>query len=283
MKTQSLFSKIALFAGALVLFSTCKTGDGGGVEKCVEPPLIMSLEQDKQLGAQVDAQLKASPAEFPILDSATNVAAYKYLYDMRDRILNATKSGQPIVKTKDDFAWKLRIIKDDNTLNAFCTPGGYIYVYTGIIKFLDSADDLAGVMGHEIAHADLRHSARQMQNAYGIAIISQVILGENPGILVEMANKLRELKNSRCHESQADEASVNYLGGTNGYYKCNGAATFFQKIEALGGSRVPQILSTHPNPGNRVENINNKAAEVGCNTTTSQESPATYAQFKALL
>ena len=61
-----------------------------------------------------------------------------------------------------DFDWELKIIHDDETLNAFCAPGGYIYVYTGLIKFLAHEDNLAGVIGHEIAHADLRHSTQQL-------------------------------------------------------------------------------------------------------------------------
>jgi len=76
-------------------------------------------------------------------------------------------------KHKDDFAWQVKIIDDPETLNAFATPGGYIYVYTGLIKFLDTEDQLAGVMGHEIAHADLRHSTRQMTSSYGVSYRTQ--------------------------------------------------------------------------------------------------------------
>ena len=53
-------------------------------------------------------------------------------------------------------------------LNAFCTPGGYIYVYTGLIKYLDNEAQLAGVLGHEIAHADLRHVTDQLTEQYGV-------------------------------------------------------------------------------------------------------------------
>ena len=75
-----------------------------------------------------------------------------------------------------------RLIDDDKTLNAFCTPGGFIYVYTGLIKFLDSEDQLAGVMGHEIAHAALRHSTRQMTKVYGVQTLLQVATGRaDPG------------------------------------------------------------------------------------------------------
>ena len=79
------------------------------------------------------------------------------------------------VDFKDEFDWRLRIIHDDSTLNAFCTPGGYIYIYTGILKFLDSEDEFAGVLAHEIGHADMRHSTRQMTKLFGVQLLLDVL------------------------------------------------------------------------------------------------------------
>ena len=100
--------------------------------------------------------------------------AYNYLQGITDEILN---SGN--VTYRDEFVWKIHIIEDDEVLNAFATPGGYIYVYTGLIKFLENEDDLAGVMGHEIAHSDQRHSVKQLQKMYGVQILLSVVLGES--------------------------------------------------------------------------------------------------------
>ena len=185
---------------------------------------------------------------------------------------------------KDEFVWDVKIIQNDTILNAFATPGGYIYVYTGLIKYLDKEDDLAGVMGHEIAHADMRHSVRQLQKVYGVQILLSIALGQNPSQLKEiaagLAGNLATLKFSRQHESEADDYSVEYLSGTN--YQCNGAYSFFQKLlDTSQSGDVPEFLSTHPAPQNRVDDINAKAQEMGCKTTPW--NPSSYADFKRSL
>jgi beta-barrel assembly-enhancing protease len=217
---------------------------------------IFPVDQDRQLGAQVAAEIDGNPKEYPLLDSASNKEIYQYLYKVRDNILN---SGQ--VKHKDDFAWRLRIIHDDSTLNAFCTPGGYIYVYTGIMKYLDNEAQLAGVLGHEIAHADLRHSTRQMTQMYGVQALLSIVAG-NYQQLSQITSGLVGLKFSRDHESEADKGSVTYLCPT--VYQADGGAGFFEKIAAAGGTRQPQFLSTHPNPENRIEAFKNYKIEMAC-------------------
>ncbi|TAF74414.1 MAG: peptidase M48 [Bacteroidetes bacterium] len=250
---------IATFITILTLTNCGSNNPNNPVSGCTDPPIVLfTLNDDRQLGAQVATEIDGNKAEYPTLDSASNPVPYRILYKMRDKILNSGK-----LKNKDEFAWRLRIIKDDATQNAFCTPGGYIYIYTGIIKVLDNESQLAGVLGHEMGHADLRHSVRTMQNTYGTQLLIQIIAGSGTAAqLATLADGLRGLKNSRCHETQADESSVNYLSGTD--YPCNSAAKFFEKIVAAGGSSTPVILSTHPDPGNRVEIINKKATEVGC-------------------
>lgn len=217
---------------------------------------LFTVSQDKELGAQVAAEIDANPNEFPLLDSTEYKEVYDYVYKVRDKILNTGK-----VDFKDDFNWRLRIIHDDETLNAFCTPGGYIYIYTGILKFLESEDEFAGVLGHEIAHADMRHSTRQMTTMFGVQILLDVLAGDAVAIK-QITGALVGLKFSRNHETQADEKSVEYLCPTD--YNAAGGAGFFEKIEQMGGTSVPEFLSTHPDPGNRVEHFHNTAITSGC-------------------
>lgn len=217
---------------------------------------LFTIQQDRQLGLQVATEIESNPAEYPILDSASNVKAYKYIYAIRDKILSTGK-----VRYKDEFAWRIRIINDEKTLNAFCTPGGYIYVYTGIIKYLDNEAQLAGVMGHEMAHADLRHSTRQMTKIYGVQILMNAALGDSSAV-AQITTGLIGLKFSRDHETEADRMSVEYLCGTD--WPGDGGAGFFEKIEASGGVGVPEWLSTHPSPANRIENFHKWAQEAGC-------------------
>jgi len=241
--------------------------------------VIFSIEDDKKLGLQVSEQIASDPQQFPILDRVQYEAAYNYLQDITDKILN---SGE--VSYRDEFAWKIHIIENDEVLNAFATPGGYIYVYTGLIKFLDNEDDLAGVMGHEIAHSDQRHSVKQLQKMYGVQILLSVVLGDSPSQLEQIAGQiagsLAGLSFSRSNEEEADDYSVTYLAETP--YQCNGAHSFFSKLlEEEKTGNTPEFLSTHPNPADRIEDINIKANELSC--STEPFAPDTYQDFKNLL
>ncbi len=236
---------------------------------------LLSVQEDKRLGLQVSQEIASKPAEFPLLDESQYPAAYQKIREITDKLLNSGKLAY-----RNEFVWQVKIIRDDNTKNAFCTPGGYIYVYTGLIKYLDTEDQLAGVMGHEIAHADLRHTSRQLTKSYGYQFLINAILGENAGAIAQIALGLKTLQNSREFEREADDKSVELLSVTS--YACNGTAGFFEKMIAEGNNpSVPQWLSTHPNPDNRVEAINKKADALQC--TKTPLSPNTYAAFKAML
>ncbi|HTO15562.1 MAG TPA: M48 family metalloprotease [Edaphocola sp.] len=237
---------------------------------------LFSIQDDKDLGLQTKAQIEADPAQFPILNPSSNQAAYNYLNAMRNDILN---SG--VIKYKNEFDWEVYIIQKDDIVNAFCTPGGYIYVYTGLIKYLDNKSSLAGVLGHEMAHADRRHSTTQLTKIYGVHTLLSALLGDDPNLLAQIGEQLISLTFSRADEKDADTYSVNYLCPTK--YRADGSADFFQKILDSGASSPPAFLSTHPSPENRVQNIKDHATEKGCSSTiTSNEEDQGYTQFKAL-
>lgn len=240
------------------------------LEKKCQDINLFGVARDKEFGLQAfNYYSNKDSSGNVVLDSATYSKAYAYLYKIRDEIF-----AHSHIDNAGEFEWKMRIIKDDTTLNAFCTPGGYIFVYTGIIKYLDNEDDFAGVLGHEIGHAALRHSTESMTKQYGTSYLLSAIGGDKNAI-VNIVRGLGALSYSRCHESQADEYSVILLQKSK--YKCNGAASFFEKI---GSSGTPAFLSTHPDPGDRVVNINLKADALKCNKTVPA-SGSGWAQFKA--
>lgn len=258
---------------ALMLLSTTLTLGGCGITNGGGNFNLFPPEQDKELGQQVAQEIENNPQEYPILPERGNEEVYQFIRGMTQRILNTGK-----VAYRDEFAWQVKIIDDDETLNAFAAPGGYIYVYTGLIKFLDTEAELAGVMGHEIAHAALRHSTSQMSKIYGISALASIITGSaNPGLLQEIALGLINLTFSRSNEREADTYSVIYLCETD--YAADGAAGFFEKME--GAAQPPTFLSTHPNPDNRIENIHEEADSRNCGT--GNEYPDRYARIKRLL
>jgi predicted Zn-dependent protease len=217
---------------------------------------VFSAEDDVNFGKQFAVQVQNDPRGFPLLDEQQYPEAYTTVRGITKSITQSAHLFYP-----DEFAWEVQIIENDSVLNAFCTPGGYIYVYTGLIKYLDSEDQLAGVLGHEIAHADLRHSTEQMTKQYGVSLLIQLIFGGSSSIS-NMAAGLMNLSFSRHDETQADMQSVMYLYDTN--YDPRGVARFFEKLEAKGETLGPlQFLSTHPNPENRVEKIFAKWKELG--------------------
>ena len=236
---------------------------------------LIDPAEDVVLGRQLAEEVMRNPEQFPVLDPEAYPKSYAYLQNMVNTIL---ESGEVVYR--DDFAWKVHIIKDDSTLNAFATPGGYIYVYTGLIKYLDTEGDLAGVIGHEIAHADLRHSSRQLQKAYGLNMVLSLFVGEGERsmlkeVLAGLAGQFAGLKFSRDYEKEADARSVDYLANTP--YPCNAAANFFRKLEQEEKvGRTPAFFSTHPHPENRVKEIDRRSQRVGCDT-----SPSTDGSYQA--
>ena len=243
------------------LFLSCN-GDGSGKIN------LYTIEDDIELGRQLRAEIASDPVTYPVLSQTMYPEAYAHLYEIRDSIL---ASGT--VNYADDFEWELQIIHDDETLNAFCAPGGYIYVYTGLIKFLAHEDNLAGVIGHEIAHADLRHSTQQLTQAFGLSVLLAILTDSDPGLLGEVAAGLVNLSFSRSDEREADEASVNYLCNTD--YAADGTAGFFEQLD---GFELPEFLSTHPSSDTRVEDITAYATSLGCDLTLKPD-----ADYQALI
>jgi len=256
---------VLLVLMTLIILSSCDK-ENNGIN-------IFTIEDDKQLGMQMEQEIENNPAEYPLLSKSQYAEAYQHIERVRDSIL-----ATGLVDYDTEFAWAVHIIRNDTVLNAFCTPGGYIYFYTGIIKFLDNEAEFAGIMAHEMAHAARRHSTQQMTKAYGLQVLLSVVLGENPALLAQMAADLAAgvsmLAFSRDDEYESDEYSVKYLYETS--YDARGVAGFFEKMDAT--SPVPEFLSTHPNPGNRVEKIYEIWQELG--GKEGEEYPERYQQFK---
>ena len=241
--------------------------------------LSFSIDDDVALGMQVDAAIDSDPGQFPMLDRTRYAKAYTILDGILQKILDSDT-----ITHRDKFSWELHIINDDQILNAFAAPGGYIYVYTGIVYFLDREDDLAAIIGHEVAHSDQRHVSKALQRQFSVSVLTEALNGERPEMIRQIIGSLvgtEALKFSRDAEIEADELSVEYLSDTD--YACNAAASVFAKLTANQEAFNPEFLSTHSGPNNRIENINNKAASIRCNTTFFDADGSKINALKALL
>ncbi|MDR0941294.1 MAG: M48 family metallopeptidase [Bacteroidales bacterium] len=246
--------------------------------------IFFSIDDEKALGLQVSEEIAADPTEYPILPRSGNEKAYQYVEDIMNAILNSNE-----VNHKDDFDWELTLINTP-TLNAFAAPGGKLFFYTGFLKYATSEAELAGVMAHEIAHSDKRHSTESMAKEMGIAALLGIVAGENAGALAQLASQIAQtgmaLKFSRAHEYEADEYSVRYLNSIRSYKEYDPIAIldFFDRMNEENLSEEDgkfEFLRTHPYDANRKENVHKIWQKLG--SPTGQKFSAEYAQFKALL
>jgi predicted Zn-dependent protease len=219
-----------------------------------------SVDDDIKMGKQLYDEIHSSP-DYKIVSKEANPKVYEYIENIKQTILT---NGD--FRFRNKFDWKITILNDDNTINAFCAPGGYIFVYTGILKYLDNEAELAGVLAHEMGHAERRHGTRQMTKTYGIKMLLDFIFrGENSQYFEQVIGGLLSLRYSRAYEREADECSVNYLCNTS--YQSDGAAGFFEKIVKEEGARSEELLSTHPDPSERINNFHSLKKELNCQGT----------------
>ena len=215
---------------------------------------LYSLSDEYTLGVQMDSQIVANTSEYPILN---NTYATSYVRGILDTILLSGKVNY----TSNFNNYNIRIINDDSTVNAFAIPGGFVYVYTGLLKFADNKAELAAVIAHEVGHCACRHSTKSMTKQYGIDFLLSAVLGSNPSALETLGSNLFSnlglLYYSREDETEADECSFNYMLETPWY--AGGMTYFFTKLQAEGDSTssvFQTLLSTHPNTADRLKAIN---------------------------
>ena len=162
-----------------------------------------------------------------------------------------------------NFAWEFNLVKD-NQMNAFCMPGGKIVVYEGLLKLVSSDDELAVVVGHEVAHAVAKHSneriSQQLLTQYGAQVLNEALSNKSARIQ-QIGNTVYglgaqygvTLPFSRKHESEADYMGLIFM--TMAGYNPNVAITFWQKMSTSGGASVPEFMSTHPSDATRINDI----------------------------
>lgn len=214
--------------------------------------ILISQKDEEELGLEFDTQLrtKDTAGEYPIYNAGNDPekqAFEKYVKDLAYEVLAKAKD-------KPDYDFKFTII-DKDVENAFAVPGGYVYIYTGIISKMKNEAELAGVLGHEIAHVTKHHYREAMTKDAAFGLLVQVLLGNDAGQLAKLVAQnfagLAQMKVSQSHESEADFYGTQYLASTN--RNPLGIASFFSRFPGGGGPLA--WFSTHPAPETRVEDV----------------------------
>jgi predicted Zn-dependent protease len=214
---------------------------------------LLSVGQEMQLGAASFSQIKQQEK------ISTDPIANERVRRVGERIAAAAKDDLPRVE------WEFVVFDAPDTINAFALPGGKVGVYTGLLKVAESDDELAVVMGHEIAHVTARHGAERLSQSLAIAagglvlseaalrdsqhrdlILAAYGLGSTVGVILPF---------SRNNESEADEIGLIYSSKAG--YDPRAALSFWRKMAAAkeGRSGPPEWLSTHPSDATRIRRI----------------------------
>ena len=225
---------------------------------------MFTLDQEIQAGQEAVAQTNK---QYPVLPDSDPVTQY------------VQQLGRKLVQYAPGEKWPYSFhVVNEKDINAFALPGGPLFVNVGTIQTADNEAQLAGVMAHEISHIVQRHSTRAATKQYkaqvGLGILGALLGGSAGGQLaaagISFAAGSYFLKNSRQSEREAD------LLGTDIMYDAGYDPTqlpkFFQKIEEEG-SQGPQFLSDHPNPGNRIEYVQQEINTLPRKSNFKENSP----------
>jgi predicted Zn-dependent protease len=258
-------SAAAAILGAAGCQSVQTTGGGAvGVERKQQMTSLVSEKEIEQQASQEYGQLMAQAQKKGLLNQ--NPQQLQRVRATAQRLIPQVTVFRPDATT---WKWEANVLTSKD-VNAWCMPGGKIAVYTGLIERLNVTDDeLAAVMGHEIAHALREHAreriGRQMATQAGTAIGAVALeiftgIRLDPNLAGTVSQAVFVLPNSREAEQEADRIGVELAARAG--YDPRAAVTLWQKMGKLGGSAPPEWLSTHPSNETRLKDLEAYAQKV---------------------
>jgi predicted Zn-dependent protease len=247
---------IAFCIASITLFSACTTTTRPGVVGVNRQQLMMASQSEvERLSAISFNEQNKKAQDKKIL--ITSGPQYDRLINIANRLIPQT------AHFRDDtqkWNWQLSLINSP-VLNATCAPGGKITFYTGIIDQLKLNDDeIAAIMGHEIAHALREHGRERLSQAMAQSAITNIALAAagGYGAQINAANQVAQyvlvLPNSRQNESEADAIGVE-LAARAGYNPRAAISVWQKMMKATQGKNPPEFLSTHPSGETRIEQL----------------------------
>lgn len=260
--------ELSVYALSLLMLAGCSSVPLTGRKQLL---LVSDQEVLSSSLTQYKDYIKSAQKSTNATQTAMVVRVGKNIAAATERYLRSNGLSDEI----KEFAWEFNLVKSDE-INAFCMPGGKIVVYEGLMKLVSSDDELAVVLGHEVAHAVAKHSneriSQQMLTQYGAQILGQT-LSQKSEMVQAIAGTVYgvgaqygvTLPFSRKHETEADYMGLILM--TMAGYNPDKAVTFWQKMSVSSGGKVPEFMSTHPSDARRISDI-------------QKELPAIKAQYR---
>lgn len=255
-RNSSLKMRLVIAAG-IALFTFISFMMKSDMNEITGEKQIVALteEQEIALGLQaLPSILNRHHGEHPDQKAQANVDR------VGNRLLQNLNQSLQKAGRQNPYQFDFHLLNDDQVINAFALPGGQIFITAALYKQLESEGQLAGVLGHEIGHVLSRHGAQQMAKqelTQGLAGAAGVAGGDvNSAQMAQMIGSMVNMKYGRSDELESDRWGVKLMV-MSGYdpYAMIGVMDILKR--SAGGGRQPEIFSTHPDPGNRIERIKN--------------------------
>lgn len=244
------------------------------IYQCDQPELVVkedkdsfTIEDQKVIGQTMEDQLLKMSDTYPILRKDQNRCAYDRIEILFNTLLNTS-----VVQNRKTFDWELHIIDNDEIKNSFILPGGHLYVYSGLMKYLQSESELVAVLGNEIAYADQELTLNALRAEHGNVTISDLSSGKKVKNLEEILSDLPYLQYKEETVFNADAVSISLICPFQ--YDANSLKRFIEKAEE---SNIEWIRSKGGSLDKRLESLNNLSASCGADESTFEER---YQSFK---
>lgn len=239
-----------LFLLSSLLFFSCKK-----TEQIIQTDLEEFTVRDHiVIGQKMATQIDALPEVFNKLDSIEYEDAYEYL-----NTLISTLKLTAVVKHRDDFNWKVTLLYDDDIESAFTLPGGHVYVYTGLLHFLQGEHELMAILANEIAYADKELSALALRDEHGGVFLGNITLGKEVKELSEVVEDFPFIEYSEEKVFDADEFAISLICPFQ--YDINGLKDFLRRTN---GRKIEWVASKKSEDlTGRLEHIDHYASECG--------------------
>ena len=239
---KKILFKIPLLVLVFLIANSCSRNPVTGKKQM----LFMSEKKEIALGQSADPQIIGSMG--------------LYEDDKLQKFITEKGKEMAAISHRPNLPYEFKVV-DSPVVNAFAVPGGFVYFTRGIMAHFNNEAEFAGVLGHEIGHVTAKHGARQQtsQILSQVGLVAGVILSPEFRSMAEQASQgmqLWMLKNSRSHESESDKLGVEYSSKIG--YDATKMASFFGTLKSLSakaGQSIPTFMSTHPDPGQREQNV----------------------------
>lgn len=262
-RSQILRWDVLGFLFILALLAAAELTGCAGVAQSIGEINLISTREEVEMGAKFATEIEK---ELEVLDDAEITS---YVDSICQDLARHSK--------RQDIEYRTKVIRSEE-INAFAVMGGYLYFNVGLLRAAGTEAELAGVIGHEIGHIVGRHSAKHFSKQLGIAMIAQLLLGENPAMWESLVANVLALgammHYSREAEREADGYAIEEMVGAG--YHPGGLVTFFEKIRELekrSPSSVERFFATHPPTEERLETALSNIRQMSDLSSLRQDTP----------